>query len=361
MINVLKKFEIENFRVFKEFEMNECKKVNLITGPNNIGKTALLEALWIHIAPSSPDTIPRTNIFRTFTGINMNRLFYEIFNDFDYNKIITFRSQFDTGEERIHTIGSVKNPIIKSDVAVAFKSTSEGITPHLITTDFYNLEIKFKSTIGNKIRFDDSSLLYLTPQNTLDFKKMDVKLPEAIFLFSTYNSSLDAIPRFSEMIRTKNEEPVLKYMQIIEPKIIKISIGILCQNSIIYGDIGLKELIPLPLLGEGLYKLFGIIVSIANAKDGTLLIDELENGFYYKHLPEIWKAIIEFSELMHVQVFITTHSKECLEAEYETFKKLGKENELMVFNLYKEENLIKSTNYPMESFETLLQMGMDVR
>ena len=44
------------------------------------------------------------------------------------------------------------------------------------------------------------------------------------------------------------------------------------------------------------------------------MVDEIENGFYYKRMPSIWKAIIKFSHEYSVQLFISTHSKECLEA-----------------------------------------------
>jgi AAA15 family ATPase/GTPase len=40
-----KSFKIKNFRCFEELELNELAEVNLIAGKNNVGKTALLEAL----------------------------------------------------------------------------------------------------------------------------------------------------------------------------------------------------------------------------------------------------------------------------------------------------------------------------
>ena len=49
-----KSFEIENFRCFRHLRMDDLARVNLIVGKNNVGKTALLEALHIH--DSAPDT-----------------------------------------------------------------------------------------------------------------------------------------------------------------------------------------------------------------------------------------------------------------------------------------------------------------
>ena len=41
-------FEIKNFRLFKHLKIEKLGRVNLITGKNNVGKTALLEALHIY-------------------------------------------------------------------------------------------------------------------------------------------------------------------------------------------------------------------------------------------------------------------------------------------------------------------------
>src|SRR2546428_2648487 len=42
---VLEKLKIENFRRFEKLEFTRLKRVNLIAGKNNTGKTAVLEAL----------------------------------------------------------------------------------------------------------------------------------------------------------------------------------------------------------------------------------------------------------------------------------------------------------------------------
>jgi hypothetical protein len=39
---------IQRFRQFKNLELNNLGKINLILGPNNVGKTSILEAIYIH-------------------------------------------------------------------------------------------------------------------------------------------------------------------------------------------------------------------------------------------------------------------------------------------------------------------------
>ena len=42
-----KSFRVKNFRCFKDLQINDLGRVNLIAGKNNTGKTALLEAMYI--------------------------------------------------------------------------------------------------------------------------------------------------------------------------------------------------------------------------------------------------------------------------------------------------------------------------
>ena len=50
-----KSFKIKNFRCFKELAITSFKRVNLIAGLNNVGKTALLEALFLHCGATNPE------------------------------------------------------------------------------------------------------------------------------------------------------------------------------------------------------------------------------------------------------------------------------------------------------------------
>ncbi|MBI4326874.1 MAG: AAA family ATPase [Chloroflexi bacterium] len=66
---MLTKIQIKNFRCFRELEIAPLRRINLITGQNNTGKTALLEALMLMLAqpdPSACGNLP--NEFRAGVG-----------------------------------------------------------------------------------------------------------------------------------------------------------------------------------------------------------------------------------------------------------------------------------------------------
>jgi AAA15 family ATPase/GTPase len=67
-------------------------------------------------------------------------------------------------------------------------------------------------------------------------------------------------------------------------------------------------------LGEGLNRYIAVLCAIWASKDGFLLIDEVENGIHYTNYKKLWHIIFQASAEANCQLFITSHSKECIEA-----------------------------------------------
>ena len=87
----------------------------------------------------------------------------------------------------------------------------------------------------------------------------------------------------------------------------------------LHGDIGFDRLLPLPLMGDGLGRLASLLLGIASAEGGMVLIDEIENGLHHGTMHKVWKLIDDAARRFNVQVFATTHSRECVTAAYRAF------------------------------------------
>ena len=61
-----KSFRIKNFRCFKDFSIDNLERVNLIAGGNNVGKTALLEAIYLHAGGTKIELTMRLSGFRGY-------------------------------------------------------------------------------------------------------------------------------------------------------------------------------------------------------------------------------------------------------------------------------------------------------
>ena len=75
-------------------------------------------------------------------------------------------------------------------------------------------------------------------------------------------------------------------------------------------------------LGDGIGKIILLIIIVLTQQNSILFIDEIENGIHYTNLDKLWEIILTISKEQNVQVFATTHSKECIESYARVAKKL---------------------------------------
>src|SRR5260370_32304229 len=110
---------------------------------------------------------------------------------------------------------------------------------------------------------------------------------------------------------------------------------------------GIDEPLPLRSLGDGMQRMLGIALALANAQDGMLLVDEIENGIHYSVQPELWQLIFQIAYRLNVQVFATTHSLDCIEA-FQTAAQEDKQNEGLLIRLEFSKGEVRATLFDEE-------------
>ena len=155
----------------------------------------------------------------------------------------------------------------------------------------------------------------------------------------------------------KQSDMLLKTLQLIEPRLQSIEDSIASGNPMIWGDVGLSEMIPLHVMGEGMTHVARIMLGIYSMSGGVVLVDEIENGIHHSVMPDVWKAIGKAAERFDVQIFATTHSFECIQKAY---KGLGEDG----FRFFRIDNLREANRaigYEPEELELVMRLHMEVR
>jgi AAA15 family ATPase/GTPase len=106
--------------------------------------------------------------------------------------------------------------------------------------------------------------------------------------------------------------------------------------------------------------LFGIALSLVNCEDGMLFIDEIESGLHYSVLPDVWKLIFKTAKDLNVQVFATTHSKDCIEAFTQAAID-DEESDGMLIRLESKNGAIKAKVFDEENLKTIARRDIEVR
>ncbi|NJL13996.1 MAG: AAA family ATPase [Microscillaceae bacterium] len=314
----LKNIDIQNFRGFKKLEIQDFQKINLLVGKNNSGKSSVLEAIFLSCGISNPQLAINIDFFRGLIHRYTDD-FRFIFYKLDYNNEPCIKTSFDSDEYKRELHIKPSKEILLRESA---KQTESRIGN--ITTDTDNnsqqvngLIFRFSTKGKHEQKKDFQSSIIINGGNVLEIPKNYKELLRASFFLRKYGELDSTYQYLDQVISAKEKGNIIEILQEIDANITDLSLG---AHNVIYCDIGLERLVPINLMGDGINQILGILVHIANLKDGILLIDEIDNGLHYTTLKTLWKAILHASEKYKTQIFATTHSDECVSAYSQAYK-----------------------------------------
>jgi predicted ATPase len=307
---MIKSAEISNFRCYKRANLKDCQRVNLIVGRNGSGKTALLEALFLG-AGGSAEIAFRLKQLRGYEGTISgpqeevgDALWRDLF--YQFNKKQHVRIALLGSEHRNRTLEINFSEPSEAATVIRTKDRDEsGETEQLPIVFKWIGPGTRRATI--KPRLKDGRVILSSVS----------ALPEETFFFSAIHnySSSETARRFSDLSRSFRDDEVKKIFFQYFPEMSDISIEIIGGSPMVSGKYeGISEKLPLNLASSGMTKMASILFALAHKKGGILLIDELENGIYYQLFPKLWASLLAIAKSNDAQIFVTSHSSECIRA-----------------------------------------------
>lgn len=333
---LLNSLVVNDFRCFKHLYVSRLGRVNLITGKNNVGKTALLEALWLYSRGGAPFEILELLAMRDEW---LDRRRYPATDRPEeqgeqasiIKNLFYCRPSIDQPGDAI-TIGPTEKATLSIAVNWFKKSDADRIDrldmmeewtpqdaagpderiPYLVVRntnhllDRYPLARLFGGDLGYPRPRD------IVPGNFIRFQGLSVA---------------DVSLLWDKIALSPREDDVYEALRIVLPDVDRVTlIGDRDRNGWrvpIVKVKGLEEPVPLRSVGAGMSRLFGLALGLVGAKDGMLLNDEVESGLHYSIQPNMWRLIFAVAKRLNVQVFATTHSWDCIQA----FQRAAAENE----------------------------------
>jgi len=318
---MLDKLHIKNFLTFDELLVEDLKRVNLIAGQNNSGKTAFLEAIRI-LESEGDDTVINNILNDRGVFIPSRNDIYE--NLFNRNRL----ENVDFSQKNSKICIEINNfKLIKNQVSTR----------------------KFRSLPDN-----DSSLYLPNPSASPDF-------PNDNLVYVSYNSQNQKLENLWDNIVLKPEEDdVLNILKnTIEERIERFAI----VNGKVFFELSNPKIrVPMSTMGDGIKRILLIALSLANAKGKVLLIDEIEMGLHHTVIEKLWKLIFKYAKLWNIQVFVTTHSQDVLKTFYYVASEKGNEGEGKYFRLQKNRaDEMEAVALTMDELELSLDVNLEIR
>ncbi len=312
----IRNIEIKNFKLFKDFKADGFGRVNLIGGKNNVGKTAFMEAIF----------------FTTQLKEDVQHIFSALLNIEDNRNTI---------EEEIDNTALVK--ILKKFVPLE-------LIDHL----------GHKLTIG--ITQDKLRLTILNDDKELDISQANnlgiLTKHTASFLSSNSINNQTLKILFDGVKEQRKREELNKYLSDFDPDISDVDTIKELFNVYSISQSDWRSIFD---YGDGIRHYIVYISALWANKNGFVYFDEIENGIHYTNLDKLWEIILTLSKDQNVQIFATTHSKECIESYARVAKKL-EDNEIGFIELGRnKKGAIDSVVMDSEMFQRYVKLGNEVR
>jgi hypothetical protein len=323
--------ELRQFRGLEHVRFDSLGRANLIVGGNNTGKTSMLEALvMLYGSQNQLNALPSTFREVPRQAQDVARGFWKLLVRVDR-----------PAEFKIEADGEVIECFVDQATWRFTKpNANQGKTLPIGTIDsngtfkVHRAQGAFKVSILSTKQADpaDVSELYnqiapLKPENEM---------------------------KLEDLLR-RSIEPRLRRLRYAKPQ------G--THTHLVYVDLGDGPMLPFTQLGQAFARTLQVYCEIFANRPSILLIDEIENGLYYEGLEDYWKGLMAILIDQNVQLFATTHSRECMEAAHRAAASMEGDplRFLRLDRRIEDPGKIVATTFGKEEMQTAIEFNREMR
>lgn len=325
---MLTELSIRNYLLFEELTIKGLRRVNLMAGKNNTGKTALLEALRI-LASDWDETV--------------------------VNNILQQRGSF--------------TPTIVSSYDALFYRAANGLVknqkiPKIIKINEFSLEKK-NDAISDPVFVVEKTVKPLKSplpkaKRLEATKSPDFPQDEALYVPFVMDVEKQMGRLWDSISLTPKEDDVIRILkETVEPRLIRLDVKE--RGSKVRLE-GYAEPLPLASLGDGVKRILFMAIALANAQGKMLLIDEFESGLHYSVQEKLWEMMFFYAEKWDIQIFITTHSEDTIRSFYYVASKAQNKDQAFFIRLqYDRQGKLETIPYDIDRLESALELNLEIR
>jgi len=324
---MLSSVDVTDFRCFDRAQLRGLTRVNILTGANASGKSALLEALYLGTNATA------VAVLNLVSQRNMNRQPMVLAAGLPIplpiggNQPMTVDAYFDPFFRTVRKGDGLKTA---RKISVKYKDTDN--TRYAVEIGYQEndrdapvvrgasgvtaavpIVIQRQKTEDKKQDQNSTMLITLNQFGQLQ-QSAGIPLGPTTFIFGagTDYAESDNVTWFSLLREQDQATKIIDFLRKEFPFIRDIEV--LAPNGIngLYATLDDGTRRRVSAVSSGIYKIVSILLSTISIQQGIIILDEIENGVYYEKYPAVWRVLYEFAKSTQNQLFITSHSAECL-------------------------------------------------
>ena len=349
-MTLLASFEVVRYRGIDGLSLPRLSHANLVTGVNGIGKTALLEAIWLFTGRYNPMLLWNANVQRSA------------------NPVLDPVARLSSGKLELRGVENGASHQLKyafEKVADIAQPATNGNAPEqnlaqLPVAGRINTYLDGEPASGHIGGMQPTPWGMVTHGNPLP----PVTRPHCVIDGTKFqlDTSGEYLQRYSDMVRENRKGELTNAINLILPKIEGVEI-LTDMMGVSYLSAVTTDGVQLPLhdLGGGVVRLSRLLLSFFTARDGLLLADEMENGIHHSVLGEVWRFARRWMHEWNVQFVATTHSAECIEAAMTVFADAPED--LSIHNLFMNDTTgkVEAATFTGETLEGARDLDLEFR
>lgn len=340
-------FEAIHYRSIDGLSLRNMSRANLITGVNGIGKTALIEAIWLFTGRRNPGLLWNRNVQRSNHPVidpvaELSDGFIE-FRGKENGKEDKWKVEFES-VERVERVPFDENDTESPPIPIAGR---------------------LHSWSGDELIDDVPRSMHDTPSGAVLYGIPPRHEKKGVCIIEGTSWQLvmpdEFLQRYSDMVREGHKPALTKALNLILPGIKDIELLTdKMGKSYLSANTSTDARLPLQALGGGVVRLFRLYLNFFTARRGMVLVDEVENGMHYAVLRDLWRLVRSAMHEWDVQFVATTHSAECIDAAMEIFER--EPDDLSIHKLYTDDaGRVKATTFTGETLEGARDLQLEVR
>ena len=287
--------EVGRYRGIDGLVLDDPGRVNLIVGVNNAGKTSLLEAIYL---------LAHRNDERALLDV------------------IRWRGRMERDPDPLWLVEQLPPVIQLSGCFDRIECNRMSFEARVLPnpgddirdqTDFLS-QLFIESEYGGRSQTTDV-VIFGNDRRRTRFQGRQW-LCRSAFTSSFWSSRPETLAQCNkESLEAGTKQRIIDFIrEHLDPGLHNIELADRFNRFLVRHDDFLRRAPDLASFGEGVRRVFEIGLLFAGVRGGVLLIDEFENAIHTELLVPFTRIVQQLAADLNVQVFLTTHSKEAIDA-----------------------------------------------
>jgi hypothetical protein len=321
----LASLKLQKFRKFRELELNGLGRLNIILGSNNVGKTSVLES--VYLLSNFQDPGPwrflanvRDSANQYYPSATITNSTAWLFKDPDLQRTPEQRtndpSNLGSGNLAVRAMMRDGTELVgKAEFRLGVETVQRTRGRLAASTEVERRPVRVIQIKTTLRRGDSETAKELSIHEEAPRIRAQAKLFPSVYSRPYAGWQTDA-GLWSSVVRGGKDQEALEILRLFDPELEAVRI---LEEGGVSATLEVKRRTsqsyqPSSVYGAGFHRTLELLHAMISAKGGVLLIDELEVALHFRLLKRVANWLHAAAHELDVQVFITTHSLEAVDA-----------------------------------------------